>query len=111
MDFKTYELFTSLVSSAKIWVPLTKREAREFWQNEGDLVEHWGISSPRELHKSQLSIPPEHALGLKSFEEEIVELYNFFDIWLKEKYKMNVVDFIDYDGGIVVLIKPVKYSL
>lgn len=120
MDFKKWFMdsdedafFLSLVNAAKNkqWIPLTRREGREFWQNDGDLVERWEITSPAELHKVHLTIPVEHMVGLKNLQEPIVELYNSFDIWLKNNYHMNVVDFIDYDNGVVVLIKPIKYSM
>lgn len=111
VDENTFFLQLVNVAKTKQWIALNRREAREFWENDGDLVDRWKIESPTELHKVQLVIPVDHVNGLKSFQETIVELYNSFDIWLKETYKMNVVDFIDYDKGIVVLIKPIKFSI
>jgi len=105
------EFFSSLVNDAKNWIPLSDREAKEFWQNETDLVDRWNITEPEELHKVKLEIPLDHIQKLKNYDDSIVDFYNSFDIWLKNKYKMDVVDFIDYDSGVVYLIKPIKHGI
>jgi hypothetical protein len=43
--------------------------------------------------------------GLKKFNKEVVEEYNNFDIQLKEMYHMRYVDLIDYNKGIVRIVK------
>ena len=105
------EFFLSLVDNAKHWIPLNDREAEEFWQNETDLVDRWDISSPEELHKVKLKTPVDHIEKLKNYDDSIVDFYNSFDIWLKNKYKMDIIDFIDYDSGVVYLIKPIKHRI
>lgn len=42
--------------------------------------------------------------NLKKFEDETVEKFNLFDIKLKDLYKLKLIDFIDYDNGIVVIV-------
>ena len=105
------KFFLSLVDDAKHWIPLSDREAKEFWQNETDLVDRWGIEAPQELHKVKLEVPLDHIEKLKNYDDSIVNFYNSFDIWLKNKYKMDVVDFIDYDSGVVYLIKPIRHGI
>lgn len=113
MEFKSFieeEFFASLLKGLK-WIPLNKLDIKEFWQNDGDLLDRWKIESPKELHKAILQIPLEDSIGLRGFKKETLELYNSFDIWLKERYKVQVVDFIDYSKGTIYLIKPITSIL
>lgn len=104
--------FESLLNTIKNkkWIALTKQEQKNFFQNDSDLLDRWEVKSPKELHKVQLTIPAEHINQLKTFNDQILEIYNLFDIWLKDKYQTNIVDFIDYQKGEIFLIKPVKYN-
>lgn len=43
--------------------------------------------------------------GLINFDEDTIEKWNDFDIELKDKYYPNYIDFIDYDNGIIYIIK------
>lgn len=53
-----------------------------------------------------MDIPIEDSEGLQNFDDDIVEKYNRFDIKLKSKYgTTKYLDFIDYDKGIVYLIR------
>jgi len=55
-----------------------------------------------------LPIRPEHAANLRAFDDEAVEMFNLLDIKLKERYGGKIVDLIDYDKGIVVLVKTME---
>ena len=101
------DFFLSLVKTAHNWQPLNKEEEKEFEIFDGDLLDRWNLTT-KQLHKAKLTIPEEHAIGLKNNQEYYIELYNSFDIWLKELYKMNVIDFVDYETGEVYLIKGKK---
>lgn len=63
-----------------------------------------------------LDLTEEDKKGLLNFDNEIVEKFNAFDIELKAlgKYPFSTLDFIDYDKGIVYIIrllpKPLKYK-
>ena len=63
------KFFLSLVDDAKHWIPLSDREAKEFWQNETDLVDRWGIEAPQELHKVKLEVPLDHIEKLKNYDD------------------------------------------
>ena len=63
---------------------------------------------------TELEIPQDHKDGLINMDENILEFYNDFDIWLKESsdlysYGDNKkpvhLDVIDYDSGSVYIIK------
>ena len=46
-------------------------------------------------------------MGLINMEDDIIEKFNDFDIKLKEtqEYPYDTLDFIDYDKGIVYIIR------
>src|SRR3954470_8923562 len=52
-----------------------------------------------------LPISKELSAKLVAFDDDTVELFNLFDIHLKERYNGKIVDLIDYDKGLVVLVK------
>jgi hypothetical protein len=54
---------------------------------------------------TKLNITDEDKNGLINFDEDIIEKWNDFDIELKDKYYPNYIDFIDYDNGIIYIIK------
>jgi hypothetical protein len=65
--------------------------------------EEWEVSK-NELMELTLTIPQSDIDGLKAFDDDVVNKYNEFDIWLKENYPYHI-DFINYDSGIVKIIK------
>ena len=71
-------------------------------QDEG-IDEEWEVSR-NGLEEIILTIPQSDTDGLKQFKDDVVNRYNVFDIWLKEKFSYYV-DFIDYDNGIVKIIR------
>jgi GNAT superfamily N-acetyltransferase/8-oxo-dGTP pyrophosphatase MutT (NUDIX family) len=54
---------------------------------------------------AELPISDEDAVGLKNFADETVEKFNRFDIRLKEAFDGKLVDLIDYDKGVVKIVK------
>lgn len=46
--------------------------------------------------------------GLINFNDDILEKWNDFDIKLKDNYFPNYIDYIDYENGIVYIIKYKK---
>lgn len=56
---------------------------------------------------SELQLDINDKIGLKSFEDEVVNKFNQFDILLKDSQSgyPKIVDFIDYNKGIVYIIK------
>ena len=71
-------------------------------QDEG-IDEEWEVSR-NDLEEIILNIPQSDTDGLKQFKDDVVNRYNVFDIWLKEKFQYHV-DFIDYDNGVVKIIR------
>jgi hypothetical protein len=58
-----------------------------------------------------LPISPEEANNLRAFEDTAIELFNSFDIALKEHYDGALIDLIDYDTGIVHIVRKCNKSL
>lgn len=54
-----------------------------------------------------LDLIDEDKKGLMEFDDNILEDFNDFDIEIKDKqkYPFNMIDFIDYEKGIVYIIK------
>jgi len=55
----------------------------------------------------ELDFDDKYKQGLINSDDDIVELFNDFDIELKEKYG-DILDYIDYDTGTVIIIKHTK---
>lgn len=58
--------------------------------------------------KCSLKLKEEDRIGLIEFKEETVDFFNELDIEIKNKYNLKIIDFIDYDAGIVYIIKHIK---
>lgn len=56
----------------------------------------------------KLLLIPEDHLGLITLKDESIELFNELDIKIKEKYNLNIIDLIDYNKGIIYIIKYQK---
>lgn len=54
---------------------------------------------------AELKLSPKDKLGLRNNEPEYIKKFNLFDIGLKNTYKMRLIDFIDYTGGRVYIMK------
>ena len=73
-------------------------------------IQHEGFNEELELYNPEdfeymvLKIPPEDEVALKAYSDEALEKYNRFDIELKEKYE-NHIDLIDYDNGVVKVVR------
>lgn len=74
----------------------------EVVQDEG-IDEEWKVGK-NDLEYTQLNLSKDDIEGLKNFDDDIVNKWNRFDIMLKDRFK-NYVDFIDYDNGIVRIIR------
>ena len=78
-------------------------------QDEG-YNEELELYNPEDFEYMELDIPPEDVEALKAFSDEALEKYNRFDIELKEKYK-NHIDLIDYDNGVVKVVRAVRATI
>jgi hypothetical protein len=52
-----------------------------------------------------LPISGEDSARLRQFDDDTVEKFNSFDIALKEKFNGKIIDLIDYEAGVVRLVK------
>lgn len=75
-------------------------------QYEG-LDEEFDVFNQNDWEFIELELNQEQIVGLKKFEKETVELFNLFDIKLKENFKKHI-DLIDYDNGIIRIVRPKK---
>lgn len=84
------------------WKPVSKFVWMAI-QDEG-LDEEQDAFEPENWSMATLQITPEDVKGLKSFNDDVVNKFNSFDIALKDKYP-GLVDLIDYDRGVVIIVK------
>lgn len=102
-DFSTY--FDQLNNND--YYPLTK----ELWgdlESDGypdEVNDYNGDYDINNYKYTTIEIDNKDKNGLMSFDEDIIEKWNDFDIELKDKYYPNYIDFIDYDNGIIYIIK------
>lgn len=90
------------------WSPLTselyKNISDEGWMDELDDFDgtHYVYF--------KLQIADERTSSLMSFDDETIELFNSFDIFLKSKQKhpYQIIDFIDYESGTIYILKHLK---
>lgn len=85
------------------YTPLTKK----IWatiRDEG-LDEEFGLPKPNQWVYAVLPISDHDREGLMSFSDEALEKFNLFDIKLKDQFEMKFIDLIDYDSGLVVIVK------
>ncbi len=54
---------------------------------------------------ARLPLNDEMVAGLQNFDDFYIEAFNAFDIVLKERFEMSIIDLIDYDAGTVTLVK------
>lgn len=76
----------------------------EIIQDEG-LDEEQGAFSRADWQMAQLPISDCDMEALRSFDDETIDRFNTFDILLKEEFKGKIIDLIDYDSGVVTLVK------
>lgn len=105
-----------MINSDKILNYLKQVESLEFipvsiktWED----IQHEGLDEEFSSHKdnfkeAKLIILDEDKKGLMLLKEETIELFNQFDIALKENYSMKYIDFVDYNSGHVKIIKISK---
>jgi hypothetical protein len=84
------------------WKPVSKFVWTAI-QDEG-LDEEQDAFEPENWSMATLQITPEDVKGLKSFNDDVVNRFNSFDIALKDRYP-GLVDLIDYDRGVVIIVK------
>lgn len=108
-SFKFKNLFEQILNSDYndlndyLW-ELLKEEG---WIDDASRKNH-GISGYKisDYEFIELKIPEFDEFGLITFDDDIIEKYNEFDIELKEKlYDKGYNDFIDYENGKVYIIK------
>ena len=85
------------------WVPVT-RSVWDTIQDEG-LDEEQNAPNHNDWVMAKLSISHKDATALQAFANQAIEEFNSFDIQLKSRYP-GLTDLIDYDRGIVTIVKP-----
>lgn len=73
-----------------------------------DLIEMYNYDyTKNDFEYSELQLDLNDKMGLKTFVEDVINKFNSFDILLKDSQNgyPKIVDFIDYDKGIVYIIK------
>ena len=91
------------------WTPLTD----DLWNDileEGwieDLEYVYDEINKEDIVYKKLDLVDEDKQGLIDFDDDIVNDFNEFDIELKNKgkYPFNMIDMIDYEKGIVYILK------
>jgi len=83
--------------------PVTPKIFRTI-QYEG-LDEETGEMLMSQWNYAELKISPEDQQGLKRLNPLYINKFNQFDIALKNKYKLHIVDLIDYDEGRIILVR------
>ena len=91
------------------WTPLTD----ELWKDileEGwieDLEYVYDEVNKEDIVYKELDLIEEDKQGLIDFDDDIINDFNEFDIEIKDKqkYPFNMIDMIDYDKGIVYILK------
>lgn len=80
--------------------------------NEWEIIDEWeGITElfdiyDRERYQiAELPLTDEDSEELKQETDNILNKFNEFDIRLKNKYNMKYIDLIDYENGIVKIVK------
>ena len=80
--------------------------------NEWEIIDEWeGITELFDIYDrenyliAELPIIDEDSNELKQQTDNILNKFNNFDIKLKNKYNMKYIDLIDYQNGIVKIVK------
>jgi hypothetical protein len=58
-----------------------------------------------------LPVSLSEANDMRGYEDTAIELFNAFDIALKEHYAGQLIDLVDYDSGIVNIVRKAQKSL
>ncbi len=95
------------------YLGLTKKLFNEIEEEGwlGDLEEHYDSGfSVKDFKYTKLELSDNDKKGLKNFDDDVVNKFNDFDIELKSKeaYPYKTIDMIDYDKGIVYIIKYIS---
>lgn len=79
-------------------------------QYEG-LDEEQDAPNKNQWKMSFLNLSDSDKEGLQNYDADSINKFNLFDITLKEKYNGKIVDLIDYDAGIIRLVKVNEINL
>lgn len=82
-------------------------ETFETIQEEG-LDEEYELFNRNNYQEAFLQINHDDRIGLMNLTEEMLNKFNDFDIKLKENFHMKYIDFIDYNNGVVKIIKIIQ---
>lgn len=106
---KTVEQYLSEINNSEyseISFKLFKMVREEGWIDELEdyYNEHISITT---LKYTTLNLTEKDKNGLIDMNDDILNKFNQFDIKLKtnQTYPLNTIDFIDYDKGIVYIVK------
>jgi len=89
---------------------------RSLSEDEWETLNIEGLSEEHNLFDkddwviAELPISKEDKEGLMNFEDWALEKFNMFDIQLKDKYDVKLIDLIDYDQGTLHIVKPTAYD-
>ena len=80
------------------------KDTLEVIQIEG-LDEEFDAYDETQWQEALLELSLDDEKSLKLMESNTVEKFNYFDIQLKDKYNGKIIDLINYDEGIIKIIK------
>lgn len=101
VDRVTYYL--KQIPSAK-FTPVTNDVWDTITNYEG-LDEEFNRPLKSQWSMTELHVVPLDKQGLIHGSGDTVEKFNIFDIALKDKYKMHLIDLIDYEKGRVIIVR------
>jgi len=97
------------INDDKNWNPITDKMFNDL-SNEGwieDLEYVYDDVRKESITVKELELIDEDKEGLISFNDDVIEDFNDFDIEIKDgqKYPFNMIDMIDYEKGKVYILK------
>jgi len=109
LDSSIRKYYRIQINDDKGWNPISD-ELFEQLLDEGwidDLEYVYDDVTKDNITVKELELIDEDKNGLMTFDEDVINDFNEFDIELKDgqKYPFNMIDMIDYDNGKVYILK------
>lgn len=109
LDSSIRKYYWMQINDNKGWKPITDKLfnniSEEGWLEDLEYV--YDDVNKEDIIFKELDLIDEDKKGLISFDDDIINDFNEFDIELKDgqKYPYNIIDMIDYDNGKVYILK------